>query len=646
MASSSDIEIKKLQLAIDQLTRVVADQTKTMRDLKQADRDLLDEAKLLEEELQHVGDSQFVSNLKGRDPFLGAIVGALGKAKNSEAAQNLGNRMKTGSEPLTKGMTEFGGELKSKATEGISRIASSKIGRFAGAAKDFIFPKFADGGITTGPSIAGEKGPEAVIPLPSGGSVPVDIKNTKTETPETQALVTVVNKLTVKLDKILTKFSKSLDRSLKQISTNRPTLTSISSPTSSSPEKQSPTNLRDFLNSREKPEEKPDNTMTALEKANQVRRFMGESEVASAGEEGLLSRAAGFVMRNPVVAAGGAVVAGALGYDASTRGKAYNQLGDQSGRDFGPGGTTGTQPVGEIAQPSSSAGSVGMTPAVSPTTGPSATPTAGPGASSNTEKGAAGAYYDKMYKAIYDQAVAKGVENPEVVARLGAAQTSQETGYGKHMVGNNAFGIKGKGTAGSVNAQTQEFENGGMVKQKADFAAFNSPEESAGGYIDFLMKNPRYKGVLSAKTTEEAIAAQGKSGYATDPNYFAALTSINKKYGAGDQQMMAAGINQPPAAGVAPEQQQVAQVMPTPPPKSGEAVNHTSNQVAAMDQNALAAKVGMAAGGGRGGGGGGTTNIVAGAGGGKGDVPSIAPNSGDRGSLDQYAVFSPYADAT
>ena len=45
-------------------------------------------------------------------------------------------------------------------------------------------PKFADGGITTGPSLAGEAGPEAVIPL-KNGAVPValDMKNKKQPAP-------------------------------------------------------------------------------------------------------------------------------------------------------------------------------------------------------------------------------------------------------------------------------------------------------------------------------------------------------------------------------------------------------------------------------------------------------------------------------
>lgn len=37
--------------------------------------------------------------------------------------------------------------------------------------------KFAKGGITQGPSIAGEAGPEAVVPLPDGKSIPVELQN-------------------------------------------------------------------------------------------------------------------------------------------------------------------------------------------------------------------------------------------------------------------------------------------------------------------------------------------------------------------------------------------------------------------------------------------------------------------------------------
>ena len=139
-------------------------------------------------------------------------------------------------------------------------------------------------------------------------------------------------------------------------------------------------------------------------------------------------------------------------------------------------------------------------------------------------------YYNTMYDSLYKAAQEKGLPNPEVVARLGATQTSLETGYGRHMVGNNAFGIKGSGPAGTVNAGTKEFVGGKMVGMKQGFRAYNSPNESAGDYIDMMMKNPkRYGGVLQAKSVEEAIAAQAASGYATDPNYGTKLAGINAK---------------------------------------------------------------------------------------------------------------------
>ena len=39
--------------------------------------------------------------------------------------------------------------------------------------------KLALGGITSGVSIAGEQGPEAVVPLPDGRTIPVEIKSTE-----------------------------------------------------------------------------------------------------------------------------------------------------------------------------------------------------------------------------------------------------------------------------------------------------------------------------------------------------------------------------------------------------------------------------------------------------------------------------------
>jgi hypothetical protein len=141
-------------------------------------------------------------------------------------------------------------------------------------------------------------------------------------------------------------------------------------------------------------------------------------------------------------------------------------------------------------------------------------------------------YYTKVYNAVYAAAVAQGLPNPEVIARLGAAQSSLETGYGKSMPSgsNNAFGIKGTGSAGSVNSSTREVINGQSVYINDNFRAYSSIEESASDYVSLLNSKSRYASVVSATNIDDAASALGKSGYATDPSYGSTVASIAKKY--------------------------------------------------------------------------------------------------------------------
>ncbi len=158
-------------------------------------------------------------------------------------------------------------------------------------------------------------------------------------------------------------------------------------------------------------------------------------------------------------------------------------------------------------------------------TGTTGSATKMPSSSSNSTPNE---FYTGIRKELYDAAVKKGLPNPDVVADIGAAQSSIETGYGKHVVGNNYFGIKSGGGVGdgSVSAQTGEHLGGKDVTMNQNFAAFNDRQNSAEGYVDFITKNPRYKGLINAKTKEEGLAALGKSGYATDPNYQSKVGSV------------------------------------------------------------------------------------------------------------------------
>jgi len=138
-------------------------------------------------------------------------------------------------------------------------------------------------------------------------------------------------------------------------------------------------------------------------------------------------------------------------------------------------------------------------------------------------------FYDKMYGTLLEEAKKQKIANPEAIAGLGASQSALETGYGKSLAGgNNYFGIKARpGEAGTGGQVTQEFINGKMVTIKDKFRKYKNMQESAADYLKFMQENTRYQTVLAAKTAEEAIAAQAKTGYATDPNYGSKLANIH-----------------------------------------------------------------------------------------------------------------------
>jgi len=111
--------------------------------------------------------------------------------------------------------------------------------------------------------------------------------------------------------------------------------------------------------------------------------------------------------------------------------------------------------------------------------------------------------------------------------RVIIAQSAVETGWGSKVKGNSFFGIKAHGGEG-IDFTTHEVIDGKRVKVTDKFKAYNSLADSVKGYGTFLQENPRYKPFLAATTLEEQIAALGRSGYATDPNYAKTVRSIVK----------------------------------------------------------------------------------------------------------------------
>ncbi|MCP3686955.1 MAG: flagellar assembly peptidoglycan hydrolase FlgJ [Gammaproteobacteria bacterium] len=123
-----------------------------------------------------------------------------------------------------------------------------------------------------------------------------------------------------------------------------------------------------------------------------------------------------------------------------------------------------------------------------------------------------------------------------VSAELLVAQAALETGWGKHTMAHadgslayNLFGIKaGADWQGDiVSKPTQEFRQGMMKTEVAQFRAYASAEESLNDYVQFIQSNPRYENALRHGGDDSVYLQEiHRAGYATDPQYADKILSI------------------------------------------------------------------------------------------------------------------------
>lgn len=105
--------------------------------------------------------------------------------------------------------------------------------------------------------------------------------------------------------------------------------------------------------------------------------------------------------------------------------------------------------------------------------------------------------------------------------RVVIAQAALESNWGTAAPQNNYFGIKGSGAS----LPTSEFINGREVPISANFAAYPDMAGSFQGYGN-LMNTNYYAPVRNAQGLDAQIAALGRSGYATEPDYAAQVGAI------------------------------------------------------------------------------------------------------------------------
>ena len=140
-------------------------------------------------------------------------------------------------------------------------------------------------------------------------------------------------------------------------------------------------------------------------------------------------------------------------------------------------------------------------------------------------------FVNRVIPSIQRAARALGVDPKGMLA-----QAALETGWGQRMPraadgssSHNMFGIKAgdEWTGARATADSMEVINGVATPRRTTFRAYASVEESINDFANLLKNSPRYKDVIaSGGNADSYIAAMGKSGYATDPDYGNKLNRI------------------------------------------------------------------------------------------------------------------------
>ncbi len=117
-----------------------------------------------------------------------------------------------------------------------------------------------------------------------------------------------------------------------------------------------------------------------------------------------------------------------------------------------------------------------------------------------------------------------------IPAEVLIGMAANETGFGKYAHGNNLFGIKGTGPAGSFNSQTWEDYGQGAVTINDNFRAYHSPAESLLDFAKLVMTSPRYAGAMGQTSVEGFVGALKRGGYMTDPDYVQKINAITTRY--------------------------------------------------------------------------------------------------------------------
>lgn len=115
----------------------------------------------------------------------------------------------------------------------------------------------------------------------------------------------------------------------------------------------------------------------------------------------------------------------------------------------------------------------------------------------------------------------------QVPAGVVLAQSALESNWGRSVVGNAYFGVKGRAPSGaSTTFTTHEVVKGKAIKINDAFRAYGSYQDAADDYASMLRNNPRFRTCFLHTDSSQFAVALARNGYATDPIYSHKLNAI------------------------------------------------------------------------------------------------------------------------
>lgn len=115
----------------------------------------------------------------------------------------------------------------------------------------------------------------------------------------------------------------------------------------------------------------------------------------------------------------------------------------------------------------------------------------------------------------------------QVPAGVVIAQSALESNWGRSVIGNAYFGVKGRAPSGdSTTFTTHEVVNGKAIKIDDAFRAYGSYEDAADDYAQMLRNTPRFRSCFLYTRSSQFANALARNGYATDTFYAVKLNAI------------------------------------------------------------------------------------------------------------------------